>query len=248
MSKESASLTAMISSQTGAVEGRRARCPRPRPRRGTGRPVPPEYTEPTGSAPMTRTAPLETSFRYRPAPEIVPPVPTPATKWVSRPSVWRHSSGPVECVVRRGVLGVGVLVGLVPPVDLGGESVRDLVVAARVFGVDGRRADDDLGAVGAEHGDLVAAHLVRHHEHAPVAALLGDERESDAGVAARRLDDRAARVAARPTPRRRRSSARRCGPSPSRRGSCTRPWRAPRRARRRRRGGAARAACSRSAR
>lgn len=28
-------------------------------------------------------------------PEIVPPVPTPATKWVIFPSVCRHSSGPV---------------------------------------------------------------------------------------------------------------------------------------------------------
>ena len=29
-------------------------------------------------------------------PEIVPPVPTLATKCVIRPSVWSHSSGPVE--------------------------------------------------------------------------------------------------------------------------------------------------------
>jgi hypothetical protein len=31
----------------------------------------------------------------RAAPEIVPPVPTLATKCVIRPSVWSHSSGPV---------------------------------------------------------------------------------------------------------------------------------------------------------
>ncbi len=28
-------------------------------------------------------------------PLMVPPVPTPATKWVMRPAVWRQSSGPV---------------------------------------------------------------------------------------------------------------------------------------------------------
>ena len=35
------------------------------------------------------------SFRYRAIPVIVPPVPTPTTRCVSLPSVWRHSSGPV---------------------------------------------------------------------------------------------------------------------------------------------------------
>jgi hypothetical protein len=28
---------------------------------------------------------------------MVPPVPTPATKWVMRPAVWRQISGPVDC-------------------------------------------------------------------------------------------------------------------------------------------------------
>ena len=45
---------------------------------------------------MIRTRPSDTSFRYRPVPLIVPPVPTPVTKWVSRPSVSRQISGPVE--------------------------------------------------------------------------------------------------------------------------------------------------------
>jgi hypothetical protein len=35
------------------------------------------------------------SFRKRPMPLIVPPVPTPATKCVIAPPDWRHSSGPV---------------------------------------------------------------------------------------------------------------------------------------------------------
>ncbi|CAM5352844.1 hypothetical protein STENM327S_04609 [Streptomyces tendae] len=48
------------------------------------------------SAPITFTAPSLASFRYRPVPEMVPPVPTPATKWVIFPSICSHSSGPVE--------------------------------------------------------------------------------------------------------------------------------------------------------
>ena len=68
----------------------------PTPSTRYGRPVPPEYTEPSGSAPITSTRPSETSLRYRPAPLIVPPVPIPATKWVTFPSVCAQTSGPVE--------------------------------------------------------------------------------------------------------------------------------------------------------
>lgn len=35
------------------------------------------------------------SFRYRPVPEMVPPVPTPATRMSILPSVWFQISGPV---------------------------------------------------------------------------------------------------------------------------------------------------------
>ncbi|MDQ0950286.1 hypothetical protein QFZ24_004209 [Streptomyces phaeochromogenes] len=68
----------------------------PTPSTRYGRPEPPEYTDPSGSAPTTWTFPSLASLRYRPVPEMVPPVPTPATKWVIRPSVCSHSSGPVE--------------------------------------------------------------------------------------------------------------------------------------------------------
>lgn len=61
-----------------------------------------------------------------------------------------------------------------------------------MLGVDRRRADDDLGTVGAQHIDLVRGHLVRADEDALVALLLRDDRQADARVAARRLDDRAA--------------------------------------------------------
>ncbi len=74
----------------------------PTPSTKYGRPVPPEYTEPAGSAPMIFTTPpsapgrpAETSLRYRPVPVIVPPVPAPITQCVMRPSVSCQISGPV---------------------------------------------------------------------------------------------------------------------------------------------------------
>ncbi len=121
-----------------------------------------------------------------------PHVPAPATKWVMRPDVWRHSSGPGGLLVGRRVVRVGVLVGA-ERVELGGQPLGDLVVALRVVGWDGDRADDDLGAVRPQQRHLLGRRLVGHHEHALVAALGGDDRQTDTGVAARRLDDRATR-------------------------------------------------------
>ena len=125
-------------------------------------------------------------------PLIVPPVPIPATKWVTRPSVCSQISGPVVCVVARRVLRVGVLVGLPGARDLPGQPVGDRVVRVGVVRRHGRGQTTHLGAVRAEHRDLVLGHLVRHHEDAPVALLLGDDRQAHAGVARRRLDDHAA--------------------------------------------------------
>src|SRR5215208_6233063 len=105
ISNESASDTAMISSGTvgSYADGQKSS---PTPSTRYGRPVPPEYTDPSGSTPTMRTGPdpadpplppreADTSLRYRPVPVIVPPVPTPATKCVTRPSVSRQISGPV---------------------------------------------------------------------------------------------------------------------------------------------------------
>ena len=95
-------------------------------------------------------------------------------------------------VVAERVVRVGVLVGLPGPVDLADEPVGDVVVAVGVLGRDGGRADHHLGAVRLEHVALVFADLVGADEHAVVALRLRDHRQSDAGVARRRLDDRAA--------------------------------------------------------
>jgi hypothetical protein len=99
-----------------------------------------------------------------------------------------------ELVVGVRVRHVRVLVGLERARDLLGEPVGDRVVAFRRVGVDGRRTDDDLGAVRAQERDLLLAHLVRHDEDAAVALDRRCDREADAGVARRRLDDRPARL------------------------------------------------------
>ena len=132
------------------------------------------------------------SLRYLPTPEIVPPVPTPATKCVTLPSVSRQISGTGRLVVGERPHRVRVLVGLERAGDLPRQPVAGLVVGVRALGRHVRRADHDLGAVRLQRVDLVFADLVGADEDAAVAALLGDEREPDAGVAAGRLDDRAA--------------------------------------------------------
>ena len=114
------------------------------------------------------------------------------TASTSPPSVCSQSSGPGRLVVRFGVGGVRVLIGLEAARDLLGEPVRDRVVALGRVRVDRGRRDDDLGAVRAEHRDLLLAHLVGHDEDAAVAAQRRRHRETDAGVARGRLDDRAA--------------------------------------------------------
>ena len=95
-------------------------------------------------------------------------------------------------VVRARTVGVRVLVGLERAGDLACEAVGDAVVRLGAVGRDGRGRHHDLGAVRGEHVALVLADLVGAHEDAPVAALLGDEREAHAGVAGGRLHDGAA--------------------------------------------------------
>ena len=65
----------------------------------------------------------------------------------------------------------------------------------------------DLGAEDLEQLAPLDRHVLGHHDAQPVAAQLGDQREADAGVARRRLEDRVARAAARRPPRPARSSS-----------------------------------------
>ena len=99
--------------------------------------------------------------------------------------------GTGRLVVGARVVRVGVLVGL-PRAGLGGQPVGHVVVGVGVLGRDRGRADDDLGAVRLQHVALVLADLVGADEDALVALGLRDHGEAHAGVARRRLDDRAA--------------------------------------------------------
>ena len=78
--------------------------------------------------------------------------------------------GPGRCVVRIGIRRVRVLVGLEAARDLLGKPIGDGVVALRRVGVDRGRRDHDLGAIRAQHRDLLLAHLVRHDEDAAIAS------------------------------------------------------------------------------
>ena len=102
--------------------------------------------------------------------------------------------GARRLVVRLRIGHVRVLVGLVAARNLLGEPVGHGVVALGRVVLDRGRRDHDLGAVGAQHRDLLLAHLVRHDEDAAVAAGGCGNRQPDAGVAGGRLDDRPTRL------------------------------------------------------
>ncbi len=124
----------------------------------------------------------------------MPPVPTETTiASIDRRIGLLPDLGPGRQVVRLRVRHVRVLVGLEAAGDLLREPRRDRVVGLGRVMVDGCRRDHDLSAVAAQHRDLLLAHLVGHHEDAPVALLRRGDREADARVPRGRLDDRAAR-------------------------------------------------------
>ena len=104
----------------------------------------------------------------------------------------RPDLGAGRPLVGVGVRLVPVLVGLERARDVAGEPRRDRVVALGRLGGDVGRAQDDLGAVRAQQRLLLRRLLVRHDEDAAVALERGRDREPVAGVARRRLDDRAA--------------------------------------------------------
>ena len=74
----------------------------------------PDSTLPSGSAPITWIA-GSCALSTRAAPEIVPPVPTLATKWLIRPSVCSSSSGPVVRSWAAGFSGFQYWSGLNAP-------------------------------------------------------------------------------------------------------------------------------------
>ena len=100
--------------------------------------------------------------------------------------------GPGGFLVGPGVLLVEVLVRLERARDLRRQAVRHRVVGLGRPARHRRGCDHDLRTVGAQQRDLLLAHLVGHHEDAPVPADRRRDRETVARVAGGRFHDRAA--------------------------------------------------------
>jgi hypothetical protein len=119
-------------------------------------------------------------------PVMVPPVPTPATKMSMAPSVSSQISGPGGPLVDGRVRWV---------VELAHQEQRRILRRDLLGAHDGALHSEragrqhQLGAERDEHLSTLEAHRLRHREHAPVAARRRGEREGDARVPARRLDD-----------------------------------------------------------
>src|SRR6185437_3795748 len=95
-------------------------------------------------------------------------------------------------VMRLGIHGIFVLVGVKGIGNFAGEFFGDGIVAARIVRLDGGGADDDLGAEGFEEIDFFARLLVGDGENDFVAAHGGDERETHSCVSRSAFDDCAA--------------------------------------------------------
>ncbi len=134
------------------------------------------------------------SFRKRPVPEMVPPVPTP-TDQVRDPAVGLLPDlRPGLLVVRLRVGQVVVLVRLPRVRHVALEARRHRVVRPRILGLDVGRADDHFGAERLQRVDLLLRLLVGRREDALVALDDGGHGEAHAGVAGGAFDDRAARL------------------------------------------------------
>ena len=102
--KES-SLVAVITSSYTPVSSTSGTNPAPMPCKAWGPALPPESTGlSAGSTATTRTA-GHRLLRYLPTPVMVPPVPTPATKMSTSPSVSCQISGPVVAMWAAGLAG-----------------------------------------------------------------------------------------------------------------------------------------------
>ena len=94
-------------------------------------------------------------------------------------------------VVRVAIRGVVELVAADGALDFRGNARRELLVVV-VVGVRDGLDDLHLGAERAQQRRLLGRLVVRHHDHAAIAAGIAEVREADAGVAGRALDQRAA--------------------------------------------------------
>ena len=222
--RRSSSVTAHHLVVDAGVRGRRARSRRRCPgcrgspaRRPTARATPPARRRRCGvSARRLRST--------SPTPVMVPPVPDAGDERVDARQLLQDLR-PGRAAVH---LGVGRIVELLrhEPVRVLGQQLLGAadgaVHALRV------RGEHEPRAVGDQQRAPLLAHRVRHREHQAVALHRRDQRQADAGVAAGRLDDRAARPQPPVALRRLDHRAGRCGPSRCRPGSGSRASPTPR--------------------
>ncbi len=140
--------------------------------------------------------PLCFSFRYRLVPASVPPVPTEQMKPSILPPVCCQISGPVEFVMRLGIVEIVPLIGEQHAVRLGlaqllGQPPADMLVIVRI-GVGQRRHFDQFGAAQPQHVLLFLALRLRNHDQGAVAARARDHRKTDAGIPGGRFQHQAA--------------------------------------------------------
>ena len=127
-------------------------------------------------------------------PLIVPPVPMPATKWVTRPCVCSQISGPVVATWTSGLAGLSYWLASQPPGGLIGQPLGHVGQVAGILPGQRGGSDDHLRAVGAQDVGLLLGRAVGDHRDHPVAALPSDDGQADAGVARGGLHDRATRA------------------------------------------------------
>ena len=149
-------------------------------------------TEPTGSARIISVF-GDARCMKRPMPVSVPPEPTPTTIASTSPSICRRISGPVVVSCASGLAGLRELVDEDRALACARDRCGQVLIVVGMALADVGARDDDLArpcARGVQ--DLLARHLVGHDQQRAVALCAADQREPEAGVAGRRLDDGAA--------------------------------------------------------
>ena len=127
------------------------------------------------------------SFSARLVPASVPPVPTEQMKPSTLPSVCCQISGPVEFVMRLGIVEIVPLIGEQHAVWLAlaqllGQSPSDMLIIVRI-GVGHRRHFDQFGAAEPQHVLLFLALGFRNEDQRAIAARARDDRKTDSGIA-----------------------------------------------------------------
>ena len=115
--------------------------------------------------------------------------------------------------MRGRIVGIAELVDEVGAGRLARDALGHVLVVLGVALGDVGAGEHHFGAHRLEVEDLLAAHLVRHHQDQPVAFLLRDQGQAEAGVAGGASTSDVARLTdAAVASRRPRSSTGRCGP------------------------------------